>query len=446
MPVPVGPATGFGARRRRGLDLVCGGDNECAGMNSAILDVEGLTLRAAGKLVLKDLSFRLPPTGMVALMGPVGTGKSSLLKWLCARADPAVYSAEVTRTEYFRAPLTRRNRPLLFAQRQALKLDQMMMRLNVLLDSNPALICVDEPTAELMPKESDALMNRLAVVAQSRAVLVISHNQREMQDYSDQVMLLAGGRLQEITPTRQFFETPTTEAGRQFVGSGWVVGAGVDTPTHHLNSDLRPMPFVPEVRMVGAEGRLTSIAEGKLYVLDLPTSAAEVHSIPGALAAHGIATLVPTRAAAATAAELALSGPTVIPLPDEGAEPDLAASRRFAGVLNARMEAGGALAFLSAAGDPEVARVVAFQLVMMGISADKAAQVAARLLGRDCLEPEAEQAIWDFELAGDLESDGVDPQAFRVESPDIAWIEAQSARPRAASTSAEEPERMRRKA
>ncbi|MEL6206337.1 MAG: ABC transporter ATP-binding protein, partial [Pseudomonadota bacterium] len=288
-------------------------------MAGPILNVEGLTLRAQGKLVLSDQSFSLPPTGLTALMGPVGTGKSTLLKWLCRRADPKIYSAEVERADYFFAPLGPRNHPLLYGQKQAQSFEQMMMHFSVHLSSNPALICIDEATADLTPKDSERVMERLATMAQSRALLVVSHNQHHMRSYSDHVMLLAGGCVQEFTPTPEFFEAPRSDAGRQFVGSGWVVMAGVDTPSHHLSHDLRTLPFEVAVQAAGANGRLQEIVKGKLYTYALPHDMREPQAEAAALANAGIDTLVCGQGAAGEAgASLARLDVTTRLLPQEG--------------------------------------------------------------------------------------------------------------------------------
>jgi ABC-type branched-subunit amino acid transport system ATPase component len=401
-------------------------------MTRPILEVEGLTLRVQGKLVLKDLDFALPATGITALMGPVGTGKSTLIKWLCAKADPEIYSSEVRRAEYFYAPLSRRNRPLLYGQKLAQTFEQMMMHFSVLLSSNPPLICVDEPTAEMSAAESERVMERLAMIARSRALLLISHNQAQVHDYADSVMLLAGGRLQEITPTRQFFDAPQSIAGQQFVGSGWAVTAGVETPAHHLSHDLRALPFEIAVEPVGADGRLRSVCPGKIFVYDLP---ADLGALPGdadAFSAVGIDALIcAERDISSVADTLACMGVTSIRLPDVEADAAFSAARARCRALQARLEAGGTLTFLRIGRGSVATQAIALQLVFMGVPADKVACIAATLQGDATLPPEAEQELWDFELARDLESDGVDPQGFRIDAPDISWIENQVPRSRA---------------
>ncbi|WP_225028507.1 ABC transporter ATP-binding protein [Xinfangfangia pollutisoli] len=47
-----------------------------------MLEVQGLTIRADGRDLVRDLALRLPAQGITALIGPSGCGKTSVLKWL----------------------------------------------------------------------------------------------------------------------------------------------------------------------------------------------------------------------------------------------------------------------------------------------------------------------------------------------------------------------------
>ena len=47
-----------------------------------MLEVRGLTIAAGGRALVRDLSLTLPGTGITALIGASGCGKTSVLKWL----------------------------------------------------------------------------------------------------------------------------------------------------------------------------------------------------------------------------------------------------------------------------------------------------------------------------------------------------------------------------
>lgn len=55
------------------------------------LYVDGLTLQLpGGQMLVKELSFRIEPGEVLVLMGPSGSGKSSILAWLTGTADSRI--------------------------------------------------------------------------------------------------------------------------------------------------------------------------------------------------------------------------------------------------------------------------------------------------------------------------------------------------------------------
>lgn len=51
------------------------------------LEIVGLTIRIADRLLVSDLSVSIPPGAVVTLMGPSGSGKSTILAHLCGTLD-----------------------------------------------------------------------------------------------------------------------------------------------------------------------------------------------------------------------------------------------------------------------------------------------------------------------------------------------------------------------
>lgn len=404
-------------------------------MPQPILTIEDLSLRAEKKLVLKGLNLSLPPTGMTALMGPVGTGKSSLVKWLCGRADPAVYQVGHKRAVYFNQPLSYRNRPPLYGQRQAQTLEQMMLHLSVLLSTNPALLCVDEPTADLSPQDSAQVMERLAMIARGRAVFVVSHKQAEMQRYSDQVMLLAGGDIKETAQSQEFFSNPRTEAGKQFVGTGWVGLAGLDTPSHHLNHEHRETSLSVAVAPLGADGRLSVIVPDKLYFYHLPDDPSALVRDADELRARGLQRLVSALPPGSEAGAVWTGrGLAISAFPALAVQGDFTATR--AGCQSLLTEfADTALTIVGQPGHAGSLRAIGQLLICMGVPANSAAEAAAAVAGNAALDPLLEQELWDFELSGELERDGFDPDSFRVGPSPINYSEVAPARARRISPS-----------
>ncbi|MDX8354921.1 ABC transporter ATP-binding protein [Cognatiyoonia sp. IB215182] len=388
-------------------------------MPDPILSIADLNLRAADKRILADVAFSLPPVGMTALMGPVGSGKSTLLKWLTRNAAPHVYDATWSLATYQGRPIDEGNAPLLYAQLQAQPLDALMVSLEKLCAADPSLLCVDEPTAHMSRADANIVMKYLHRVAQDRAVLLVTHHQEDARTYADQVMLLAGGRMHELTPTAQFFCDPQTDIGRQFLGSGSAMTIGLDTPEHHVRPDLRQPNFATDVSSASADDRLRMIVDSQLYMLDVgddPDRAAH------ALRAAGLNTMI-------TMGDMdsALVGPDMICLTAAQDE------RATCQMVDAQIAEGRPVVFLRNGDAAAAPRAIARQLIFMGLGAYRAAKVAARLQDVPYLSPEDEQHLWDFELVCELAKDGIDPAAAEIDPPRITWSADVVARPRAAS-------------
>lgn len=378
-------------------------------MTRPVLRVDGLRLSVVGNLLFNDLGFDIPPVGIVGVMGPVGTGKSSLLKWLCGTGDPQVYAGRCRDADYFYRPLGDGNRPRMLAQKAAGSFEETMVMLNALLRPNPALICLDEVTARLTNKESAVVIDRILMISRSRAVMLVSHRQAEVEAITDSVMLLAGGMLQEHTPTDEFFRAPRSDAGRQFIKTGGVSLPRIGTPARHLRSDLRGVP--DGMRLAGErraqDGPFRTLIDARLLVLD--------HAKPDALAATadakslidgGITAVVHVSEALPQGfGQLEAAGIYEDWLP-VAAHPDTAIAdyRRRCDRISERMRSNGVL--ICDRADPANAHLAAtMQMVQLGLSAERAAELLGDLNGGLNQPLSHEQLLWDLELAIDLEGD-----------------------------------------
>jgi len=62
------------------------------------MDIEGLTKAMGDKLLVENLSFSLPPGGIVGVIGPNGAGKSTLFKMLTGQEQPDSGTVEIGNT------------------------------------------------------------------------------------------------------------------------------------------------------------------------------------------------------------------------------------------------------------------------------------------------------------------------------------------------------------
>ena len=243
-------------------------------MNSSThcLKSAGFGAAFGAKVVLADIDLTLPRGSITALLGPSGSGKSTLLHAMSGRYAGHPRFTEWGSVEYEGKPLGEGNRPRLVQQNAQLMaatvfhaladpvrerlsrspaevrawctelvqrmgvpelaalFDQSTLELTPLLQravailreavTEPALLMVDEPTADLSDYDAYVLLELLREVARTSTLLVVLHNQKHAASLADRMALLAGGRVQEARGMEEFLSSPMSAAGQQFVRTG----------------------------------------------------------------------------------------------------------------------------------------------------------------------------------------------------------------------------------
>lgn len=236
-----------------------------------------LSLRKFGiafgeKIILRSVDLDIPDTGCFALMGPAGTGKSTLLRTLCGINEAVANMRTWGEAIYAGDSLGDAERPALVAQnarlmlasilenimyelpeRQSLTISQQrdlarrllaQAGLDDLIDeldspvvelplttqrhlaimrtaaSRPRLLCIDEPTHGLSNEESNALLSYIKLLSERQAVLIVLHNQQEARQLEGQAALLAGGWIQESKSSSEFFSQPENSVTKEFIRNG----------------------------------------------------------------------------------------------------------------------------------------------------------------------------------------------------------------------------------
>lgn len=268
------------------------------------LQAQGLGASYGPRVILAEVDFVLPKLGVTALLGPAGTGKSTLLRTLAglnaanprfrcwgqlsyaqqalniaavadgAKALPRLVQqharlmrantldalVEMARQTESRSPLQWRNwvteqlQSYGFAElaqvldKPTIELSRVQQRAVTILReawAKPALLMVDEPTADLEGYEAFLLLDVLKQIGQHSSVLLVTHQQQHAQAAAQHMLLLAGGSIQEAGSMADFMHRPSSAAGLQFVRSGSCAVPMPGTPLQELADDVLPPPPLP---------------------------------------------------------------------------------------------------------------------------------------------------------------------------------------------------------
>ncbi len=203
-----------------------------------VLEVKDLTMRFDAKTVFKDLNFKLKKGSMTALLGPNGTGKTTLINILMKLLIPTSGSFKFENgirlgyvpqfrnidAEY---PLSIKafvglNAPLFKTRKIRARINQQLEETNLLsiqntrmgeasggqkqraylaqaLLDNPNMIILDEATASLDPSAKEELMNLIQHLNQEHniTVLFVTHDVPLARKYMKDYLYLNHGSIRQ---------------------------------------------------------------------------------------------------------------------------------------------------------------------------------------------------------------------------------------------------------
>jgi atypical dual specificity phosphatase len=236
------------------------------------LQLQGLGVAFNGRTVLKNVHLTLPGVGFTVLLGPSGTGKSTLLRTLAGFNDNNPALQIWGEAHYWKGPCVTGNRPALvmqhsrllistvlenlvsaLPQRATLTRKQQIDHVAALLDecgqsdlmnlldksvvqlavpvqraiailrealSGAHMIMIDEPTSGLDHDQAGSLLSLMKHLSKKHSILVVLHSLSQTRDFADHVVLLASGEVVEQGSRDDFFERPATDLARQFITTG----------------------------------------------------------------------------------------------------------------------------------------------------------------------------------------------------------------------------------
>lgn len=230
---------------------------------------EGLTKRIGAQTIVQDVSFEARAGETVALLGPSGGGKSTVLRMLAGLEEPdegevylhgeratflpvqerrvgfvfqgyalfkhmtvaqnVAFGLEVRRLP--RAEIDRKVRELLelaelpgLGERYPSELSggqRQRVALARALAPGSGVLLLDEPFGALDAKVRLSLREQLRKLARERSITVVlvTHDQEEAMDLADRVVVLHRGKVEQVGAPAEIYDHPATEFVASFVGA-----------------------------------------------------------------------------------------------------------------------------------------------------------------------------------------------------------------------------------
>ena len=266
-----------------------------------LFKVSHLSKRYKGedKFVLDDLSFSFPDHGFIAIIGKSGCGKSTLLHLLLGLLKPSkgkiFYKkknmAEYSKTEWLQfrrhessivhqhynlidesSALSNVMLPLLIsgqsrikAKKQSLDLlkrfhlehladkkvrllsggEKQRIAICRSLVTSPSVIFCDEPTGALDSDNAKVVMDMLLSISKTSLVVFVTHNIELAQRYSDRMILLKNGKIEQDRLIRSIPAKIDQKETRKSIRQGIWIGS-------FLKRNLNRHPVMVNVRIVSS--------------------------------------------------------------------------------------------------------------------------------------------------------------------------------------------------
>ena len=390
--------------------------------------LSNLEIRAGDRRLLSGLELNIEATGFYAIMGPLGVGKSTLLAVLDGHGNGNGLSISYDVASYADGTLSPSNHPSVIEQasrseqaQRAIDGGTIKSQIQEALAHDPAMLCLDEPTAGVAHNEALTMLNWLKGESRKRAIIMVTHNSEQARAFSDWVLLLGGGGIVEQGPARAFFDKPSNPVTKHFIKTGSLALPRLDAHPRQLAPEHRGLPEGINTRTVGsADGLLNWIIRRSFAIAQVEgVSKTDRDNLVSALQNRSIDIVAlsdkinPKIAQALRAADI-----DSIPYtdPDAGTPRDVRSSLALANQIGSVISQGRRVAVLQTETE-RVGILAAVQLIHMGITAKDAVDLLNITAAGVGIHMHDEQFLWDLELVLDLSADTNQPSTAVLAKP-----------------------------
>lgn len=184
------------------------------------IELESASLEAFGRVFLEETTWRVERGRVTVLIGPSGTGKSTLMRALAGRAPKEFKLGGTWRFSGEVGGHATDARLVLVPQLPTGGHRSLADVLDLVGSPPRDVVLLDEPDHGLSRAELDALEQHFAAWKQERAVLVITHNLEFAQRVGDDAALLCAARFWATGPVSEVFANPPNALTRRFLEQG----------------------------------------------------------------------------------------------------------------------------------------------------------------------------------------------------------------------------------